>query len=281
MAESSRSWGTELWDCEKQISSHCDANIAFMTMTRDFIKDRAKVEKQYASELKAIIENNQKQFKNFLKALPKESSTLTTAWDGILSETRDIMKQHEGIGDDLVKTVTDPMKVVIKAKKSEKETFNKKLAKLQKDLEKAESLYESKKKAFEKAHKDATDAANKAQAASTDTSFSETKLRKLEEDVTNTKRKADETKAEYDIQQDAVTRFREKHYGTDLKKTFDAMHVRVTAFVCVLLHVRYTFTFERKWTLSLRSLAHVLEYETPASTLLHKPSVQRHLLFLG
>lgn len=49
----------------------------------------------------------------------------------------------------------------------------------------------------------------------------------LEEEVSSTKRKADETKAEYDIQQDAVTRFREKHYSTDLKKTFDAMQVRL------------------------------------------------------
>lgn len=125
-----------LQDCEKHISSHCDSNIAFMTMTRDFIKDRAKVEKQYASELKyvsvlsdsvlvcfrmhassvlfgevfwkihrfgdmlfpagwycawhilcvnrAIVDNNQKQFKAFLKTLPKDSSTLSTAWDGIL-----------------------------------------------------------------------------------------------------------------------------------------------------------------------------------------------------
>lgn len=71
------------------------------------------------------------------------------------------------------------MKVVIKSKKSEKEAFNKKLAKLQKDLEKAESTYENKKKAYEKANKDATDAFNKAQAASTDTGYSESKLRKV------------------------------------------------------------------------------------------------------
>ncbi len=50
------SWGTELWDKYEDLCGHTTAGVDFLEKSvADYIKERGKVEKEYAKSLRALV----------------------------------------------------------------------------------------------------------------------------------------------------------------------------------------------------------------------------------
>ena len=50
------SWGTELWDKYEDLCGHTSSGIDFLEKSvADFVKERGKVEKEYAKSLRSLI----------------------------------------------------------------------------------------------------------------------------------------------------------------------------------------------------------------------------------
>jgi len=104
------------------------------------------------------------------------------------------------------------MKLLIKSKKAEREGHTKRLAKLQKDSDKAEKSFDAKRLAWEKTTKERVEGQQKAEAARNDATMAPIKVKKLDMDVTALESKEAAAKAEYDIARDSVEKFRRKLY---------------------------------------------------------------------
>lgn len=115
------------------------------------------------------------------------------------------------------------MKILIKSKKAEHDAHTKRLSKLHKDSDKAESAYDSKRKAYEKAAKDHAEAVAKAESANRDPSVAPVKLKKLENEAVSLSAKEDTAKADYDLAQDSIEKFRTQYYTIDLRRVFNDM----------------------------------------------------------
>ncbi|RIA98362.1 hypothetical protein C1645_731713 [Glomus cerebriforme] len=128
------SFGTELKDQVSSVNQFVQSGIQFLHDFRDFIKERAQIEKEYAQKIETLVKkySNKKDKKALamtvgdVSTFPKEndaednveSSTFLKAWSIILEETENIAKERAKFSETLSTNVMEKVKTVA-AKKEE------------------------------------------------------------------------------------------------------------------------------------------------------------------
>ncbi|KAF9112165.1 SCF ubiquitin ligase complex subunit cdc4 [Mortierella sp. AM989] len=121
------SFGTELKDQIPTINQHLINGIAFLNEFRDFCKERANIERDYAHRIEALVRKYQlkKEKKNaFNQGGPPispiepdfdlaiaDGTTTSRAWRSILNETEALSKDRNQFSEALISRVYDPLKV--------------------------------------------------------------------------------------------------------------------------------------------------------------------------
>ncbi|KAF6019093.1 hypothetical protein EB796_022590 [Bugula neritina] len=97
-------WGTELWDQFDKVTDHTQKGIEFCERYTHFIKDRAKIEADYANALRRLT-------KSYLPKKKEEESpfTVVKSFNDSLKEVADIAGQHELLVEQLKQKILDEM----------------------------------------------------------------------------------------------------------------------------------------------------------------------------
>ncbi|RGB41255.1 hypothetical protein C1646_663191 [Rhizophagus diaphanus] len=120
------SFGTELKDQVSSVNQFVQSGIHFLNDFRDFIKERAQIEKEYAQKIEALVKKySSKKDKKALAMtvgdFPKENdtevdvesgSTFLKAWSTILEETDNIAKERAKFSETLSTNVMEKVKTV-------------------------------------------------------------------------------------------------------------------------------------------------------------------------
>ncbi|KAF9438240.1 hypothetical protein BGZ76_009071 [Entomortierella beljakovae] len=122
------SFGSELKDQIPVINQHLVNGIAFLNEFRDFCKERASIERDYAHRIEALVRKYQikKDKKGSLNqgGIPQspieadfdssiaDGSTTDRAWRSILSDTEALSKDKHQFSEALISKVHDPLKVL-------------------------------------------------------------------------------------------------------------------------------------------------------------------------
>ncbi|PKY45865.1 FCH-domain-containing protein [Rhizophagus irregularis] len=119
------SFGTELKDQVSSVNQFVQSGIHFLNDFRDFVKERAQIEKEYAQKIEALVKKySSKKDKKALAMtvgdFPKEndtevdveSSTFLKAWSVILEETDNIAKERAKFSETLSTNVMEKVKTV-------------------------------------------------------------------------------------------------------------------------------------------------------------------------
>ncbi|KAF9193140.1 hypothetical protein BGZ51_004112 [Haplosporangium sp. Z 767] len=120
------SFGSELKDQIPTINQHLVNGIAFVNEFRDFCKERANIERDYAHRIEALVRKYQhkkdKKVAQNLNGVPasplepdfdagiNEGTTVSRAWSSILSDTEALSKDRQAFSEALVSKVYDPLK---------------------------------------------------------------------------------------------------------------------------------------------------------------------------
>ncbi|KAF9155061.1 hypothetical protein BG015_011199 [Linnemannia schmuckeri] len=119
-------FGAELKDQIPTINQHLVNGISFLNEFRDFCKERANIERDYAHRIEALVRKYQhkKEKKNAhttqnggVPASPLEPDfdpTLNdgTAWTSILNDTEALSRDRQQFSENLISKVYDPLKVL-------------------------------------------------------------------------------------------------------------------------------------------------------------------------
>eukprot|EP00040_Diaphanoeca_grandis_P039936 m.260652 g.260652 ORF g.260652 m.260652 type:complete len:540 (+) comp40408_c0_seq1:262-1881(+) len=232
-------WGVELWDCDKLVMQRMENCMGFLEKTKEFMQNRAKIEAQYAKDMKALVEFTAKQFRSSAEKEDLGNTSIVTSWEMALKETTDMYKQHEKIASDLTTKIISPMKIVRSKQKAEHEKFGKEISKHQKVLEKSEHQFEQKKKTFEKHTKDEADTRHKLQTA--EGKHEMVKVKKLEDEVKSAAHRTESSKVEFDLGQAQVIHARTIYYKEHLCSIINQVQ-KVETEDCVS-HAQYLKTY--------------------------------------
>lgn len=224
-------WGVELWDCSTAVLQKYDDDSTLLEQCREFVKVQSKIEAQYVKDMKANIESTRKAFKVFEEKDSFKEMTTLKAWGLAVKESEDMMKQHESVADAMLKDVCDPVKVLLKTRKSEADRLAKDLAKLHKELDKNEQIHQAKKKKSESEAKAAADTEGKLATANKGKAPQKAKIQKLEDEVKAAQAKAETAKNELTIAVANVQEARTKHHMDSMKSFMNDVQKQQTQLV--------------------------------------------------
>ncbi|KAF9108952.1 hypothetical protein BGX29_000040 [Mortierella sp. GBA35] len=121
-------FGAELKDQIPTINQHLVNGISFLNEFRDFCKERANIERDYAHRIEALVRKYQhkKEKKtalnqNGVPASPLEpdfdpalndGTTTSRAWTSILNDTEALSRDRQQFSENLISKVYDPLKVL-------------------------------------------------------------------------------------------------------------------------------------------------------------------------
>eukprot|EP00039_Didymoeca_costata_P002229 m.58416 g.58416 ORF g.58416 m.58416 type:complete len:546 (-) comp11180_c0_seq3:75-1712(-) len=206
------SWGTGLWDGEKHLASYTENTLQEMTAQMNFLKKVSEIQTSFSKDLRSLIKAQ--------KTLSPET-TGNTAWNSILSETDDIAKQHDLIGEAIQTNVVNRMKQTHKKIKAEREAVFKKVKECQKEVDKISQKHESLQKTSHKADKDEMDVQTKLDNAESKNDMQ--KIKKLTHDKDETARKAREARDDMIAMAYKLEQGLQKFYDADIRDLFDRL----------------------------------------------------------
>ncbi|KAG0270477.1 hypothetical protein BGZ95_001680 [Linnemannia exigua] len=123
-------FGAELKDQIPTINQHLVNGISFLNEFRDFCKERANIERDYAHRIEALVRKYQHKKEKKVTLNPQnggvpasplepdfdpalsEGTTTSRAWTSILSDTEALSRDRQQFSENLITRVYDPLKVL-------------------------------------------------------------------------------------------------------------------------------------------------------------------------
>ncbi|CAG5078761.1 Similar to fnbp1l: Formin-binding protein 1-like (Xenopus laevis) [Cotesia congregata] len=158
---STMSWGTELWDQYDNLSLHTQKGIDFLERYGHFIRDRCKIETEYAANLSPC------------RAFKLE-----------LNEVNDQAGQREVIAENLTANVLKELNILVKDFKEDRKKYLQEGARLMSTLTAQIQSLERARKAYEKAFREAERALENYQRADADLNLSRAEVEKQRMNMT-------------------------------------------------------------------------------------------------
>ncbi|XP_078685254.1 formin-binding protein 1-like isoform X2 [Branchiostoma floridae x Branchiostoma belcheri] len=213
------SWGKELWDQYHRIQKQTQDGIEFCERYCQFVRDRCKIELEYAKQLRSLVKKYQPKKKD--EDDYKYSSY--KAFASTLNEVNDIAGQHEVIAENLLSNVVKEIASLVTQIKAEKKkhvgegnSLENKFESALKDLEKA-------KKNYEKHFREAERAQGQYEKLDNDNNVTKADVEKARLTAQQKTQTSDQCKSEYAAQLQQTNKYQSDHYSTYMPAVFQQL----------------------------------------------------------
>ncbi|XP_043274862.1 formin-binding protein 1-like isoform X4 [Venturia canescens] len=210
------SWGTELWDQFDNLSLHTQKGIEFLERYGHFIRDRCKIEVEYAGNLRRLVKNYQPK----KKEEEDHQYSPCRAFKLELNEVNDQAGQREVIAENLQANVLRELNLLVKDFKEDRKKHLQEGARLMTNLASQIGNLERARKAYEKAFREAEKALENYQRADADLNLSRAEVEKQRMNMTLKTQQSEEAKTEYANQLQKTNEMQTLHYHTAMPEVF-------------------------------------------------------------
>ncbi|XP_071820346.1 formin-binding protein 1-like isoform X3 [Apostichopus japonicus] len=216
----SKSWGKELWDQLSALEKHTEKGIEFLDKYSTFVKERQKIEMDYASQLKKLVrgyspkKKEEEDYQNY--------SSLRT-FKGVLQEVGSIANQHELISDYLGKDVLmEVVRLIAELKKERKEHLQE--AKHEENvMDKSKKKLDSCKSAYRAAHEQWMQAKILFEKADSDDNRTKAEVERARSTMDNKNKMREDQKNDYILQLQNTNKDQEEHYYKKVPTIFNKL----------------------------------------------------------
>lgn len=146
-------WGIDFWDQRDVIEKHTQSGIEFLDRCASFMKERMRIEQEYAKSLRRLVK--QYQFKK------KEDETMFSyqnSFKQFLEENDDFAGQREVISEEIYNNILKPMQKLSLDSKTERKRSLQKLTECKFQLDQHHKALIAAKKKYDQAREDANTA---------------------------------------------------------------------------------------------------------------------------
>ncbi|XP_031562522.1 cdc42-interacting protein 4 homolog [Actinia tenebrosa] len=212
-------WGNELWDQFELIGSHTLSGIDFVDKVAKFVKERIRIEAEYAKELRKLG----KSFQPKKKEEEDQKFSFQLSFNGVVKETDDLAGQHELISENLNTNVYKILQQLHTDLKKERKEHLAEAKKVQDTLDQSLKALDAAKKSYERASADAEQAFSLFQKADGDMSMTKLQVEKFK--LTSVEKGQAKEKAleEYKSQLDKTNNKQTLHYTTEMPAVFNQL----------------------------------------------------------
>lgn len=211
------SWGKELWDKRDQVEKHTQQGIDFLEKCANFMKARAKIEQDYAKDLRKLAK--QYQFKK--KEEDDLQYTYQQAFKKILLEVDDYAGQHESIAETLQDHLFKDMHQLINESKSERRKHIHGLNELKANLESVNRHMLNAKRDYEKASQESDVATKEYEIAENNMNLTKAQIQKAQNISKERGQTAERLKNEYITAIENFNKTQLLFYDADLPRVMD------------------------------------------------------------
>eukprot|EP00057_Strongylocentrotus_purpuratus_P008477 XP_011662951.1 PREDICTED: formin-binding protein 1-like isoform X15 [Strongylocentrotus purpuratus] len=212
------SWGTDLWDQISNLEKHTDRGIDYVDRFGSFVKERQKIEIEYASQLKKL-------HKNYLPKKKEEEDykryTALHAFRQILSEVNSIANQHELIGEYLVTNVLKEVQALISELRSERKKHLQEFKQDDNNLEKSIRKMEGTKSTYKHSHEAWMTSKMNFEKANEDMNQTKAQVEKYRATMNGKNSQKCECKDNYILQLDNTNKEQRDFYYTKIPQIFN------------------------------------------------------------
>ncbi|XP_041481120.1 formin-binding protein 1-like isoform X13 [Lytechinus variegatus] len=206
-----------LGDQISNLEKHTERGIDYVERFSSFVKDRQKIEIEYASQLKKL-------HKNYLPKKKEEEDykryTALHAFRQILSEVNSIANQHELIGEYLVTNVLKEVQALITELRSERKKHLQEFKQEDNNLEKSIRKMESTKSTYKHSHEAWMTAKTNFERANEDMNQTKAQVEKYRGTMNAKNSQKCECKDNYILQLDNTNKDQRDFYYTKIPQIF-------------------------------------------------------------
>ncbi|CAD6241178.1 GSCOCG00009199001-RA-CDS [Cotesia congregata] len=198
------------------LSLHTQKGIDFLERYGHFIRDRCKIETEYAANLRRLV-------KNYLPKKKEEDDyqySPCRAFKLELNEVNDQAGQREVIAENLTANVLKELNILVKDFKEDRKKYLQEGARLMSTLTAQIQSLERARKAYEKAFREAERALENYQRADADLNLSRAEVEKQRMNMTLKTQQSEEAKTEYANQLQKTNEMQTLHYHTAMPQVF-------------------------------------------------------------
>lgn len=187
------SWGIDLWDQRDILEKHTSNGIDFLDKCAGFIKERVRIEQEYAKSLRRLVK--QYQFKK--KEEDDLPYTYQHAFKKFLQENDDFAGQREVISEEMHNNILKEMqKLSLESKTDRKKTLQK-LTEHKTQLDQHHKQLVASKKKYDQASEDANTAFKQYDAAAQSLDLTKAQILKFQKTSQDKGSSADKAKEDY------------------------------------------------------------------------------------
>jgi len=211
------SLGIDLWDQRDVIEKHTHSGIDFIDKCASFVKERIRVEQEYAKSLRRLVKAYQ--FKK--KEEEDLAYTYQHAFKNFLQETDDFAGQREVIAEEMQNNILKDMHKLSSDSKTERKkaiaTINDKRA----HLEQLNKALQSAKGRYDKASDDASNAFKAYETAQQSLDLTKAQILKFQKTSQDKGHIAEKAREDYNVALDNFNKTQTLYYDADLPNTIN------------------------------------------------------------
>lgn len=211
------SWGRELWDQRESVWKHTQQSIDFLDKCSNFVRDRSRIEQDYAKALRRLVK--QYQFKK--KEEDDLQYTYLISFKQLLREVDDYAGQHECISETLQDNVYKEMHQITSESKSERKKFMAEVNDVKSNLDAANRQMQATKRDFEKASQEAEVALKQYETASNSMDLTKAQIMKFQNGSKDKGQAAERDKTNYVTALENFNKTQTLFYEVDLPRILD------------------------------------------------------------
>lgn len=204
-------WGYDLWDQRDQIEKHTIFGIEFLEKCSSFVKDKIKIEQDYAKSLRQLVKKYQ--FKK--KEIDDLPYTYQQAFRQFLKETDDYAGQREIIAEETKDKVLNDMHNLAGHSKNERKKGLENLNELKRNLEQLHKALLVAKSRYDKASEDSNTAFKNHEAAMKSLDMTKAQILKFQKISMEKKSIMDKCKDDYEASLDNFNKTQKLYYEAE------------------------------------------------------------------
>lgn len=210
-------WGFDLWDQRDVIEKHTHNGIEFLDNCARFMKERIRVEQEYAKSMRKLVK--QYQFKK--KEEEDLPYTYQHAFKKLLQETDDFAGQREVISEEVHNQILKEMQKLSSESKLERRKALQTLSEHKNHLEQLHKALQVAKNKYDKASEDAHTGLKVYETATKALDITKAQLLKYQKTSQDKGHVADKAKEDYKLALDSFNKTQTLYYQADLPDTIN------------------------------------------------------------
>lgn len=201
-------WGVTLWDQWDRVQEHTEHGIDFTKKCHDFVRDRIKLEFDYAKNIRRL----KKQYK--LKNQEDDTANFSTvrAYNIILNQLDLIARDHELVAEGLQEKVAERLRAIHKETTNNRKNLCNTANSLQQEYKEWQGSLERQQQKYEKAAKEAEAAAQAFQRVNDDMNATKAQVEKSRSQMNHRTDLMEKSKGDYIISVETTNNNQQEYF---------------------------------------------------------------------